>query len=359
MASLPAQAVCGSRATAGTEPTAWVLHDGKAGMRSQALGLAEATGCAFVEKQLRVHPPWSLLPPQLWLFPRCAVSDGRSLLAPPWPDLVIACGRNAAVPALMIKRASGGRTFLAQIQDPRVRRSEFDLIVAPEHDRLRGPSVIVTRGAVHRVTAARLEAERCRFPALAGLPRPIIAVLIGGTNKAYRLTLRRLTDIADALAALLSENGGSLLLTPSRRTGEREIMLLRTRLGVFPGAIWDGGGENPYFAYLALADALLVTADSVSMISEAVATGKPVHILDLDGGNAKFARFHAGMRAAGMTRPFAGRIESWSYPIQDDTAHAGATLRGLVLARIGGGEMGAGHASHARELLSVMPPGYG
>jgi uncharacterized protein len=360
--SSPAPAVCGSlAAAAGTEPTTWVLHDGKAGMRSQALGLAEATGSVLVEKQLGVRPPWSILPPQLWLLSRYAVSGGRWLLAPPWPDLVIACGRNAAVPALMIKRASGGRTFLAQIQDPRVRRSEFDLVVAPEHDRLRGPRVIVTRGAVHRVTAARLEAERRRFPGLAALPRPIIAVLIGGTNKAYRLTFQRLTDIADALAALLSQNDGSLLLTPSRRTGERGIMLLRARLGDFPGAIWDGSGDNPYFAYLSLADALLVTADSVSMISEAAATGKPVHILELDGGNAKFKRFHAAMRAAGITRPFTGRIESWSYPIQDDTARAGATLRGLVLARIGEEkrELEASGSIDEPRLSGFIPPDYG
>ena len=228
MASPPAHAACWSRpAASGAEPKAWVLHDGKAGMRSQALGLAEATGCSFVEKPLRVHPPWSILPPQLWLLPRYAISDGNSLLAPPWPDFVIACGRNAAVPALTIRRASGGHTFLAQIQDPRVRRSEFDLIVVPEHDQLRGPGVIVTRGAVHRVTAARLETERRRFPSLAALPRPIVVALIGGANKAYRLTLGRLSEVADALAALLSENGGSLLLTPSRRTGERGITLLR------------------------------------------------------------------------------------------------------------------------------------
>src|SRR6516165_11925748 len=222
MASPPAHAACWSRpAASGAEPKAWVLHDGKAGMRSQALGLAEATGCSFVEKPLSVHPPWSILPPQLWLLSGYAVLGGKSLLAPPWPDFVIACGRNTVVPALMIRRASGRRTFLAHIQDPRVRRSEFDLIVAPEHDQLRGPRVIVTRGAVHRVTTARLEAERHRFPALTDLPRPIVAVLIGGANKAYRLTLERLTEIAEALAALLSEDGGSLLLTPSRRTGER------------------------------------------------------------------------------------------------------------------------------------------
>jgi hypothetical protein len=256
-------------------------------------------------------------------------------LSPPWPDLVIGCGRNAAMPALAIRRASGGRTLAVQIQNPGVGCSEFDLLVVPEHDRLRGPRVIVTQGAVHRVTRARLAAERGRFPALAALPRPILSVLIGGANKAYRLTLRRLGEIADAVAGILRAQGGSALVTPSRRTGAAGVGLLRDRLRNLPAAVWDGCGENPYFAYLALADAFMVTADSVSMISEAAATGNPVHILDLDGGNAKFARFHAAMQAAGITRPFSGRIESWRYPIPDDTARAGTALRELVLGRLG------------------------
>jgi mitochondrial fission protein ELM1 len=312
-------------------PVIWVLHDGKAGMAGQALGLAEATGFSFIEKRLHVHFPWTRLPPRLWFLP-LAATEPR--LSPPWPDLVIGCGRNTAMPALAIRRASGGRTQAAQIQDPGVGRTEFNLLVVPEHDRLRGPQVIVTRGAVHRVTRARLAAERARFPALAALPRPIVSVLIGGANKAYRLTLRRLGEIADAVADVLRAQGGSALVTPSRRTGAAGVGLLRGRLQNLPAAIWDGCGENPYFAYLALADAFMVTADSVSMVSEAAATGKPVHILDLDGGNAKFARFHLAMQAAGITRPFSGQIESWRYPIPDDTARAGAALRELVLTRL-------------------------
>jgi hypothetical protein len=313
-------------------PVTWVFHDGKPGMASQALGLAEATGFSFIEKRLDVRFPWTWLPPRLWFLPLAATAPP---LSPPWPNLVIGCGRNTAMPALAIRRASGGRTLTAQIQDPGVGCGEFDLLVVPEHDRLRGPRVIVTRGAVHRVTRARLAAERGRFPALAALPRPILSVLIGGANKAYRLTLRRVGEIADAVAGVLRAQGGSALVTPSRRTGAAGIGLLRARLRNLPAAIWDGRGENPYFAYLALADAFMVTADSVSMISEAAATGNPVHILDLDGGNAKFARFHAAMRAAGITRPFSGRIESWRYPIPDDTTRAGAALRELVLGRLG------------------------
>ena len=314
-------------------PIAWVLHDGKAGMASQALGLAEATGFPFIEKRLAIRFPWVWLPPQLWFLPLWAAGNKGASLRSPWPDLVIACGRNAAMPALEIRRAAGGHTMAAQIQNPGVGRAEFDLLVVPEHDRLRGPRVIVTRGAVHRVTEARLAAERHRFPTLAAKPRPILSVLIGGTTKTYRLTVRRVGEIAEALAGILRSRGGSVFVSPSRRTGEAGIAALRERLKGFSTAIWDGSGENPYFAYLALADAVLVTADSISMISEAAATGKPVHVIDLDGGNAKFARFHGTMQTAGITRPFSGHIESWSYSIPDDTARAGAALRAFVLGR--------------------------
>lgn len=312
-------------------PLVWVLHDGKAGMRSQALGLAEATGFRILEKPLRIRPPWSLLPPQLWFWPHRATPG---LFAPPWPDLVVGCGRNTALPSLLIRRASGGRTVAAQVQDPRVGREEFDLLVVPEHDRLRRPRVLVTRGATHRVTPQRLAEARARFPALADMPHPVLAALIGGSNRAYRLGYKRLGEIADSLALALRQSGGSLLLTPSRRTGERGLRLLRERLRGLPAEIWDGTGENPYFAYLAFADAVFVTADSVSMVSEAAATGKPVHVIDLPGGNAKFARFHDAMRRAGITRPFAGRIEHWTYRVPDDTIRAGERLRDLVQGRI-------------------------
>src|SRR5205814_9099510 len=202
-----------------TAPVVWVLHDGKPGMASQALGLAEATGFPFIEKQLSIRAPWAWLPPQLWLAPFGAVITEAGPLRPPWPDLVIGCGRLSAMPALAIRRASAGRTCAAQVRDPRVGRNEFDLLFVPEHDRLRGPRAVVTRGAIHRVTAARLAEARLRFPRLAGLPRPILGVLIGGANRSYRLSLDRLAAIADAIAGALPAAGGSAPLTPSRRTG--------------------------------------------------------------------------------------------------------------------------------------------
>src|SRR5882672_3318485 len=224
----------GGRRLSETPPSVWVLHDGKPGMASQALGLAEAAGFPFIEKPLSIRRPWAWLPPQFWLAPLDAVRGSGFVLAPPWPDLVIGCGRNTARPALAIRRASGGRTLAAQVQDPRVGRGEFDMLFVPEHDRLRGPRILVTSGAIHRVTPERLAAERRRFPALDALPRPVLGVLIGGPNRAYRLDLRRLGEIAEMIAAVLRRTGGSAVVTPSRRTGERGLALLRERLAGLP-----------------------------------------------------------------------------------------------------------------------------
>lgn len=306
----------------------WVLHDGKAGMASQSLGLAEATGFPFVEKILDIRPPWAWLPPQLWIAPLAAAR-----LSPPWPDAAIGCGRLAAAPVLAIRRASGGRCVAVQIQDPRVGHGEFDLMVVPGHDSYRGERVEVSLGAIHRVTPEKLAAERARFPQYEALPRPVVSVLVGGANRSYRLGPDRLGAIADEIAAAVRAAGGSVLATASRRTGAAGIALLRERLAGVPGEVWDNAGDNPYFAYLAVADHILVTADSVSMTSEAAATGKPVHIIGLDGGDAKFARFHTAMRAAGITRPFTGTLDTWSYTPPDDTARAGAAVRALVMER--------------------------
>jgi uncharacterized protein len=200
-------------------------------------------------------------------------------------------------------------------------------MVAPAHDPARGDNVFRTLGAVHRVTASRLaEGARCLAPRLAALPRPLVAVLLGGDNRVYRLTPRRFAAFADQLAAL-ARQGFGIAVTPSRRTGAANEQLLRERLAGLPAFIWDGTGDNPYFGLLGLADAVLVTADSVSMVSEAAATGKPVYIVDVDGGSEKFARFHGALREAGITRPFAGTIERWSYAPPDDTARAAAEIR--------------------------------
>ena len=306
----------------------WVLSDGKPGMSNQCIGLAETLGIDFVVKTVHPRMPWRVLAPPLWLSPFSALGPDSDELGPPWPDLLIATGRQTVALSLAIKRASGGKTFTVQIQNPAFARSRFDLIIAPRHDRISGANVVITEGALHRVTAERLahEAERFR-PMLGDLPRPVVAVLVGGPNGQYKFTADAARRLADGLRNLSRIHGAGLAITTSRRTGKENEARLREGLNEANAFFWDGTGENPYFGFLGLCDAIVVTSESVSMVSEACATGKPVYVFDLDGGSDKFGRFHANFSRCGFTRPFTGELQSWSYEPLDDTARVAQEIR--------------------------------
>lgn len=318
--------------------TCWVISDGKPGMENQCRGLAEALGVEPVVKRVHLRSPWRQLTPFLRVGNRFAASPQGDPIRPPWPDLVIASGRQSIAPSLRIRKASRGRTFTVQIQDPQIHPRHFDMVVVPRHDRLRGANVVVMRGAVHRVTPAVLaKAAEAHGPRLAHLPHPRVAVLVGGSNAVYRLTPTIMGDVAEKLAGFARNRGAGLMVTPSRRTGADNEAILRARLGGPNAEVWDGGGENPYFAYLALADVIVCTCDSVSMVSEAFSTGKPVYVIELEGGSPKFRRFLDGLYQDGIARPFTGELESWSYPPINETQEIADTIRHRLLARRGHG----------------------
>ena len=315
--------------------TCWVITDGKPGMENQCLGLAEALGVAPVIKRIRPRSPWRQLSPWLRLGKRFAAGPGGDRLEPPWPDLVIATGRHSVLPALSVAAQSRGRTFTVQIQDPVISPRHFDLVVVPEHDRLRGANVMVTRGALHRVTAAKLDEAAARLgPDYAHLPQPRVAVLVGGDNGVYRLTPTIMGDLAEGLVHLAQDCGAGLMVTPSRRTGADNEAILRARMRGVASVVWDGEGENPYFAFLGLADAIVVTCDSVSMVSEACSTGKPVYLVPLEGGSPKFAAFHAALTRAGIVRRFDGSFARWRYAALDDTARVAAEVQRRLAGRL-------------------------
>ncbi|MGE5766651.1 MAG: ELM1/GtrOC1 family putative glycosyltransferase, partial [Bacteroidota bacterium] len=115
--------------------TCWVVTDGKAGMEIQCLGLAEALGLTPEVKRVSVGKPWRWLPAGLIRDSLGALGPKGDRLAPPWPDLWIASGRQTVPLTRDVKRLSGGKTFTVQIQNPAIDPALFDLIVTPEHDR--------------------------------------------------------------------------------------------------------------------------------------------------------------------------------------------------------------------------------
>jgi uncharacterized protein len=300
----------------------WILSEGLAGLQAQAIGLAEAAGLAPELRVLAPPAPWKWFTAKLWPKPLAAVAEA---VRAPVPPLLIGCGGMAAVVGAALRR---GSRSVVQVQHPRMNPGRFDLIVVNRHDELTGPNVVVTRTALHRVTPERLAAAagawRDRF---AHLPRPLVAVLVGGSNGRFRLDAAVGARLAGDLAAMMQRDGTGVMVTPSRRTDAAVTRVLTETLAPLDGFVWDGSGENPYFGMLALADAIVVTMDSVSMVSEAVATQAPVLLAELPGRSRRIEAFHRALLSEGRMRRFAGRLETWNAVPLNDTPLAGAELR--------------------------------
>ncbi|MFZ5652852.1 MAG: mitochondrial fission ELM1 family protein [Pseudomonadota bacterium] len=267
----------------------WLLEPYRAGEQQQALALAEALGWPFAHRRLH-YRRWRGAATNLGRGTGLAGIDVRRSdpLAPPWPDLLISAGMRNEPVARWVRRQSGGRTRLVHLGRPWADPRDFDLVITTPQYRLpQRPNVLHNELPLHRVRPGRLAEAAARWgPALAHLPAPRIAVVVGGDSGPYTLGARAARRLLAEAAALAKGAGGSLLITTSPRTPAAARRALDADCGVPAHRyFWRAADpDNPYFGYLALADALVVTADSVSMLAEAAATGKPLYLFDLGAG---------------------------------------------------------------------------
>jgi mitochondrial fission protein ELM1 len=308
----------------------WVVSDGRAGIENQGLGLAEAIArqrpIDLSIKRIGWRGVFGRLPWWMTPAPLRLLADGHGI-TPPWPDIWIAVGRATLPLSLRMRRWSKGQTLVVQLQDPRAPPAAFDLVIPPKHDRMRGDNVFPILGSPHRVTPERLAADHRRFAAqISPLPHPRVAVLIGGKSKAFDISPERAAALAHEIELPVSQDGGSVMVTFSRRTPEAAKAILAARLRHLPGIVWDGSGDNPYFAFLAAADYILVTEESTNMTTEAASTGKPVFILKMEGESLKFRLFHEELERLGAARPFGGAFHSWTYPPLVETDRAASEV---------------------------------
>jgi mitochondrial fission protein ELM1 len=309
---------------------AWALTTGEDGMRTQARGLASAVADLVVEKRAPRSSPMDWLPGR-------GAARLTGDLGPPWPDILITCGRRSVPYAAAIKRASFGRTFTVHVQDPRAYHDRFDLIVAMDHDSLaEGPRVMKIATALHDITPGSLqEAARAWRDRLGTLGRPLAGVAVGGDLRGRPFTLADGERLIAALKRLRRETDTRLAITPSRRTPANIRALLAEAFdgddGVF---LWNLEGDNPYRGILALADRLVVTTDSVSMVSEAIATGHPVELLDLDF--PRHRRFVSRLIDQGLARRFEGAPDlPPAFARHNSTDRVADRVRALLQTRTG------------------------
>lgn len=297
-------------------PLIWILSEkGLVGTENQCRAVADAYIEMFPEslrpplhiKRIKLRWPWRFFSPFIRFFdgPRMLTPGSDPITPdddhPDWPDILICAGRKAIAPALWIKRASGGKTFVCVLQKPPLAPAFFDMVAAPFHDQLSGPNVIVTDGAPNLVTPERLLTAHEKWaPVLSPLPGPRLAVLIGGTSRTYTFT----ADDLDAMIARIQDwqmqHHGGMMITVSRRTPTAFIQRIQDAFAGNSAIIYTGTGENPYHGFLAYADYIMVTTDSTSMISDAASTGKPIDFIPLKGGSSRSSRFLNHMKARGI-----------------------------------------------------------
>lgn len=316
----------------------WAVSDGKAGHANQALGLAEAmarqTYALITEKRVSLRTPYAWLAPDFTPVPLRALSLASDPVAPPWPDIWIACGRQTAAVTQGVRRSAGKACLCVQLQDPRANLREYDLIIAPSHDELEAPNLLPTLGALHRITPERMIDALGPDATADTLPAASVAVLIGGDSKRQRIGPKRASALSAPLVRL-ARTGTPLLVSLSRRTSGPARAVLERELKPHAALWWDGEGPNPYLRMLAAAEHILVTADSVSMATEAAATGKPVHILPVDGDAGKLGAFHQVLQTYGAARPFRLPLARWSYPPLLEAERVASLVLALLHKRLG------------------------
>jgi mitochondrial fission protein ELM1 len=314
----------------------WVLSDGAPGNENQALALARALGHAPRVLRLRLRLPWRWLAPLAPADPRRILAPAcAQMLAPPWPALAIGCGRAAAAVVAGLGRLSAGGTRTVQILDPRQRRSAFDVIVAPAHDQLDGANVVTCLGGLNAVDDAWLAAGRAAFPELGALPAPRTAVLVGGTVRGLVLDRGYMDGMLARLEHWLARDGGSTLVTCSRRTPPAVAARLRDFMAVRPGRFWAGplDGANPYAGLLGWADRIVVTPDSSNLLTEACATGVPVLAWMPTPAPGKRGLLVRDLVEGGWLRPMQLEYAPWSVAPLRELDRVTAEVQALLAAR--------------------------
>ena len=266
--------------------TIWILLDNRIGSRHQAEGVAhylDLNKFNIINKEI-IYTKWASLPNFIRSNTLIGISpETKANIKAPWPDFVLSASRRTAPVARFIKKQSPKTKLIQLLHIGRWGTKDFSLIFTPKHDshKYQAPNIKYTLGSPHFITKEKLEkAKQDWQETFKHLPHPITALIIGGSIKKRPFTIEQAKELATAVKNLKNNEGGSLLITTSRRTGEaaqNEIMSVLNNIPNY-AYLWGSSGENPYLGYLACADNLIVTGDSVSMCCEATGTGKPLRI---------------------------------------------------------------------------------
>ena len=302
-----------------------LLTEGMHGMISQVEGLAKALDIDFTHYKVELNHFWKVIPPKLTPISQSVYKkiDHDDF------DVIISCGRKSVIPSIHLKNTSNKKVFNIHIQDPKVDITHFDFIVAPEHDLIEGQNIISTKGAIHYLTENEIRKNKDYLNSFIKRDdRKIWALVLGGPTKYYEYSTKNMKYIFLTLDKLLKKHDFQLVVIPSMRTPINTIHYAKEFFGDNHTVIMDVD-KKAYLSALAIAENIIVTCDSSSMISEAALTGKPIYIANIlsKKNDKRFQRFRNLFRELNITRILGEEIENWNYQKLDETNRIASIIK--------------------------------
>ena len=293
---------------------ALLLSQGMHGMVSQVEGLAKGLKLGFKHQTVKLKPLWNLIPPKFTPISENLLTDKFVCNA----KIIISCGRKSVIPSIALKKRFGKEIFNIHIQDPKVSLKNFDLIICPEHDKLNGENVIQTKGSIHYLTKKEI-AENSKYLRINKEKKKIITFIIGGPTKHYDYSDEQVHFIFNRIKALFTPDKYKIVVIPSYRTPEVVIKKAFNTFS-FNHHVIKEVNKKAYLSSLAIADYIIVTSDSTSMISESALTGKPIYVAMMKAkrSSSRFNNFYSQFRKLGITKELGETVDNWSYDKLDE-----------------------------------------
>jgi len=293
-----------------------LLTEGMHGMLSQVEGLAKALDIDFTHHKVELNSFWKLIPPKFTPVSNFTFNsfDSKDF------DIIISCGRKSVIPSICLKKNSKKKVYNIHIQDPKVSLKNFDFIIAPEHDGITGENVILSKGSIHYLTNDEIVNNRKYLSERLNKEKEYLTLILGGPNKYYDYNDQNLTIVFDKVKSILEKNNLQAIIIPSIRTPKKIIDLSDNYFGKDHLVIKDVD-KKAYLSGLSLAKYIVVTCDSISMISEAALTGKPIYIAEIPAkiNDYRFRRFRDLFSKLNIVKNLDEKVEIWNYEILDET----------------------------------------
>jgi len=296
------------------ELKALLLTQGMHGMISQVEGLAKALKLNFKHQKIKLKPLWNLMPPKFTPISENLLTEKFVCNS----KIIISCGRKSVIPSVALKKRFGKEIFNIHIQDPKISLKYFDLIISPEHDNIKGDNVITTKGAIHYLNKKDI-IKNSKYLKLENEKKKIVAFIIGGPNRYYDYSEEQMHYTFNKVKTLYTPDKFKIIVIPSYRTPLNIIKKAYDTFN-FNHLVVKKIDKNAYLGSLAIADYIVVTCDSTSMISEAAMTGKPVYIAMMKAkkSNRRFKNFYSQFKKLGIIRELDESIDNWSYDKLDE-----------------------------------------